>query len=326
MNESVDRYVPSGWAVLAVIAVGLVVFQAAGMSQSGPADGSFMYNSGQSVAPMYHGWEELPDGSKDLHFAYLNRNWEEEVDIPIGPDNNISPAPYGPDGGQPTHFLPRHNRWQFKVRVPAEFGKKGEELVWTLTTRGETLRAYASLHPNYVQDHHGRQREVYDQPPEGNVDPQVKVEGTTQLTAKVGEVVTLVAIATDDGLPKPAASGRDDDDGPVAGGTRRQRIGVTGTVGAATGRTQAKGLRFAWYLYRGTAAVKFDPPQFKVWEDTRSFMDSPFSPGWVTPPIPPGNRWVTRATFSQPGTYVIRAWADDSYLKAYQNVTVTVTP
>jgi hypothetical protein len=285
-----------------------------------------MYLSGQPVAPFYHGWDERPDGSKDLYFGYLNRNWEEEIEIPIGPNNNIS-APYGPDAGQPTYFLPRHNRWQFKVHVPAEYGKTaGGELVWTLTTRGETLRAYGSLHPSYVQDEHGRQREIYDTPPEGNKEPQVKVESGTQLTAKVGEPVTLVAVATDDGLPKVApARGGDDEDAPARGAARRARIGVTGSVGGATGRVQAKGLRFAWYQYRGPAGVTFDPPQFKVWEDPRQGMDSPFSPGWVTPPVPAGNRWVARATFRQPGTYVIRAWADDSYAKGFENVTVTVT-
>ena len=331
MNGIVDRPVKSGRTILAALVVGLVVFQAAGRTQGslqGPTQGSFMYNSGQSVAPMYHGWEQLPDGSKNLHFGYLNRNWEEEFEIPIGPDNNISPAPYGPDGGQPTYFLPRHNRWQFKVHVPADFGKGGEELVWTLTTKGQTVKAYATMHPNYVQDHHSIQREVYDTPPEGNTDPVVKLETARQLTAKVGEPVTLVAIATDDGLPRPVVQARGDDDGDADAGTapRRQRIAITGPVGTATGRTQAKGLRFAWYLYRGPGGVKFDPPQFEVWEDTRAGRDSPFSPGWTTPPIPPGNRWAAQATFTKPGTYVIRAWADDSYLKAYQDVTVTVTP
>jgi hypothetical protein len=38
--------------------------------------------------------------------------------------------------GQPTHFLPRRNRFMFKVPVPKDFGTK--ELVWTLRTSGVT--------------------------------------------------------------------------------------------------------------------------------------------------------------------------------------------
>ncbi|GIS98161.1 MAG: hypothetical protein CM1200mP25_3980 [Acidobacteriota bacterium] len=78
----------------------------------------------------------------------MNSNWEEELNVPIGPDNNIEPA--GPDQGQPTHFLPRRNLFVFEVRVPNDFGDK--EVVWTLTTHGQTERAYASLRTDYLVD------------------------------------------------------------------------------------------------------------------------------------------------------------------------------
>ena len=45
---------------------------------------------------------------------------------------------------------PRRNRFVFKVRVPGDFGTK--ELVWSLTTRGKTERAYATLRPDYFLD------------------------------------------------------------------------------------------------------------------------------------------------------------------------------
>ena len=99
------------------------------------------YTKGQNVSPGYEGWEENEDGSFNLLFGYMNRNWLEEVDAPIGPGNMISPGPA--DQGQPTHFLPRRNRFIFKVRVPADWGDK--EMVWTLTTHGRTEYAYASL-------------------------------------------------------------------------------------------------------------------------------------------------------------------------------------
>ncbi len=43
------------------------------------------------------------DGTYTLHFGYFNRNTEEELDVPIGPDNSFDP---GGDRGQPTHFYP----------------------------------------------------------------------------------------------------------------------------------------------------------------------------------------------------------------------------
>src|SRR5215831_4329584 len=78
------------------------------------------YSRGQNVYPAYEGWEQNSDGSFNMLFGYMNGNWEEELDIPVGPDNDIEPG--GPDQGQPTHFFPRRNRFVFRVRVPKDFG------------------------------------------------------------------------------------------------------------------------------------------------------------------------------------------------------------
>jgi len=72
--------------------------------------------------------------------------------------------------------------------------------------------------------------------------------------------------------------------------------------------------------------VAFDPPQTKVWQDTRDGGNSPWSVGWTTPPIPPENRWTANATFSEPGTYLIRGLAHDGGLIDWEYVTVVVTP
>jgi hypothetical protein len=283
-----------------------------------------------------------PDGTYDLYFGYLNRNWREEVDVPVGPNNTISiPAgpdsiPAGPDAGQPTHFLPRNNRWQFKVRVPADFGAK--EVVWTLTSHGETLHAYGVIRPGYVQDEGGLQREYYGTPPAGgNKWPEVRIEGSKQVTAKVGQAITLIAIATDDGVPSRRGV-------PLFRGDGVDKVGTTQTVGPVGGdqtRAAATGLRFAWYLYRGPQeAVKlaanaplnnakwvvFDPPQFEVWEDQRAGRDSPWSPGWEPPAVPAGGRYVVSATFRQPGQFTLRALAHDGLAWGYQDVTVNVSP
>jgi hypothetical protein len=78
-------------------------------------------------------------------------------------------------------------------------------------------------------------------------------------------------------------------------------------------------------VYRGANKVSFDLPQFEAWEDTRDGRNSPFSPGWVTPPTPPGGKWVVRATFTEPGTYVLRALAHDGGLSTSTDVTFVVS-
>jgi hypothetical protein len=65
--------------------------------------------SGQDIQPYFEGWIKNADGSFDMVFGYMNRNWQEELAIAAGPDNTIDPG--GPDRGQPTYFLPRRQGW-----------------------------------------------------------------------------------------------------------------------------------------------------------------------------------------------------------------------
>jgi len=107
----------------------------------------FTYSTGQTVSPAYEGWMPTPNGFA-MYFGYMNTNWLEEFDVPIGPDNAIEPG--GPDQGQPTHFYPRRSPFLFTVNVPKEMASK--ELIWTLTTHGRTEKAYASLKTDYQID------------------------------------------------------------------------------------------------------------------------------------------------------------------------------
>src|SRR2546422_8171514 len=90
--------------------------------------------SGQAVAPVYEGFNVNPDGSFNMWFGYMNRNYEEELDIPAGPNNRFEPGE--PDRGQPTHFSPRRHKDTFKVVVPKDFGD--QKLVWTIVANGQT--------------------------------------------------------------------------------------------------------------------------------------------------------------------------------------------
>src|SRR3989442_3726700 len=75
------------------------------------SEAQIRYSSGQNVVPVYEGWERNPDGSLNMVFGYMNRNYEELVDIPIGPENMIEPGL--PDQGQPTQFYPRRQEFVF---------------------------------------------------------------------------------------------------------------------------------------------------------------------------------------------------------------------
>ena len=76
---------------------------------------NYLFNTGQTIQPIFDGWVHNPDGSYEMHFGYLNRNYVEELAVPIGADNRMSPD--GPDRGQPTFFYPRVNRRVFSVPV-----------------------------------------------------------------------------------------------------------------------------------------------------------------------------------------------------------------
>ncbi len=129
--------------------MGLATSRRAALASARPFAQSLSYSSGQNVSPAYEGWEVGTDGAKYFVFGYMNRNWVEEIDVPVGPENSFNIG--GADQGQPTHFLPRRNRFIFRVPVPAGF-TDNDELVWTLTTQGKTEKAYASLRLDYQID------------------------------------------------------------------------------------------------------------------------------------------------------------------------------
>lgn len=285
---------------------------------------SLSYSSGQPVSPAFEGWETAPDGTSSFIFGYMNNNWQEEVDVPVGPDNGFNLL--GADQGQPTRFLPRRNRFVFKVKVPKDFGK--QELVWTLTTNGVTEKAYASLRQDYFLDTVTEASETgalgagaSNPTVRSNQPPVVRLEGSARQSIKVGQPLQLTAIVTDDGIPKGAQQGQGGGQPTAAQLARRSYMPpVRLTVG------KWLGLHLSWFVYRGPGKVTFDPLQTKVWEDTRAGSNSPWAPVWVAPPVPEGGRYIVTAVFDTPGSYVLRARADDGALLGDQEMTVTVTP
>lgn len=300
------------------------------------------YSSGQTVSPAFEGWEKNDDGSFNMMFGYMNRNWEEEVNVPVGPENGFSPG--APDQGQPTRFLPRRNRFVFKVRVPADWGKK--ELIWTLTTKGKTERAYGTLREDSMVDNLVQASEqgaigagISSPEIRANQPPTLSMDGGDR-RAQVGQPLTLIAIAQDDGVPAPrfgpdsrearlvaqarARATNGTPPAPTPRGTvafdpAAQRPPTAITVGSQTG------LRHSCFVYRGAGRVTFTPRQAKVWEDTRAGANSPWAPRWMAPAIPPDGKYTVSVTFEDPGTYTIRCLASDGALNTPKDVVVTVS-
>ena len=251
-------------------------------------------NRGQDVSPTFEGWEKNPDGSYSMWFGYLNRNAEEDLDVPVGPDNNVDSG--NPDQGQPTHFYVGRRWCVFKVIVPKDWPKE-KRLVWTLTNRGRTNQAKAWLQPEWEIDKllisanaagdrflMSLGRQVADAIIAGNTAPVLS--GSSTQTVNVNTPATLKVAVTDDGLPKLRA-GDKDSGGQVTGGVQ--------------------GVQVRWIIYRGSGKVQFDP--------------------LVSPPVY-GKPFTaeTKATFSTPGDYRIRAIASDAALFSTYDIDVKVNP
>src|SRR5262245_33265066 len=267
------------------------------------------YQTGQNVAPVYEGWMRNGDGSIDMVFGYLNRNWEEVLYLPIGPENNVQPG--GPDRGQPTIFVPRRftqppgerrEQFVFRVRVPAGWGPK-QEVVWTLTAHGRTDKAVGTLDTLDEIDTHVIAENRAFTITEGNKPPAIQSLKADPENVTLPGTVTLTVRVTDDGLPKPPTPP------PASGGN----AGGRGNAAAASSAVAAllaftgriPGLSVKWIYYRGPGVglVKFEPER-----------SGPITDGQAT----------TKVTFKAPGTYMLRALADDGALIATSEVTVTV--
>jgi len=314
--------------IVRAIALALLLSPAIGAQQ-------LSYTKGQNISPAYEGWEIGTDGAKYFLFGYMNRNWEEEIDVPVGAENGFSLG--GADQGQPTHFLPRRNRFVFRVKVPAGFTEK-DELVWTLTTHGRTEKAYATLRPDYVVDDVVKASETGalgagTSSPEvrGNHPPTVHIKELTSRTVKAGEAITVVSEVKDDGIPKrrvpnaavlAAAAQRLAADPVLAAQVRNPSMSPPSRI--TVGKNL--GLHVSWFVYRGPAGGKatFDPPQVKAWEDTRAGANSPWAPQWAAPKLPEDGVVPVQVTFSEPGTYTLRCRADDGALVADEEVTIVV--
>ncbi len=232
--------------------------------------------AGDSVTGAYEGWYYTPDGSRSFLVGYYNRNSQQELDIPIGPNNRIEPG--GPDMGQPTHFLAGRQWGMFIVNAPKEF-KPADSYVWTIVANGQSTSIPLRLHPDYVMSPF-TEAAVGNTPPVLKFDPAGKafqgplanLATATAMTASMAAPMKLPLWVTDDAKF------------------------TSGTNAPPSGSRSPVSVR--WSKFRGPGAVTFDkarPELQKVPGGTASFN---------------GKADVT-AKFGEPGDYVLHVTGND---------------
>lgn len=188
------------------------------------------------------------------------------------------------DQGQPTHFYSGRRWFVFKVVVPKDW-PKDKRVVWTLTNRGRTNLSKGWLQPEWEIDQLLMSKNAIS-------DPFLRAANTNPnpdnkppvITGGSGQTVTLPAPAT----LKVTVT---DDGLPKPGpGDRGGKV---------------EGVRVQWILYRGPGKVQFDPD---------------LSPPVYGKPLTS----ETRANFSAPGNYRLRAIATDGALFSTYDIDVKV--
>jgi hypothetical protein len=237
------------------------------------------HDSGDIVAPFFDGWIANGDGSVTMIFGFMNRNREELVDIPLGPDNYMSPARF--DGAQPTHF-PIYNRrgltgirerGAFAVTVPADMA--GTEVVWTLSHAGHTYSVPGRATSTAYEMSRGKRARGSLSPairfsPDGPESVDREGVMADRVTVPVGTPVVLSALVQDRGERAPYRTAMD--------------LFPVGTT---------------WILHQGPAAIEFEPMRAQVEPET----DGEGGQAW--------GRATTTATFTEPGQYIVRLRVDN---------------
>ena len=248
--------------------------------------------SGQSIQPVFEGWQQNANGRISLWFGYFNRNYEEQPDIPVGPLNNVNFTPDG-DSGQPTHFYPRRQTFLFKIDVPGDFDRT-KKVVWSLTANGQKLAAAGWLQSEWEIDNGGRMENAGGAPDMDNLPPEIT--GSGPQTATVGKAIELSATAKDDGLPKPTPE------------LPKSKL-TAGAVTTSGGGRKARGVTIKWIVVRNAAEG-----------GTASFSVEDSGPPVHGKPVDS----KTSVTFSAPGKYWLRAVASDTTLDTFRDFQVTV--
>ena len=248
------------------------------------------YLRGQSVQPVFEGWSRNADGSFSMWFGYLNRNYEERLNVPVGPDNGF--ADTNEDRGQPEFFETRRQQFAFTVAVPADW-PKDKDLIWTLKANGVALKAYGCLWPvweidnNTISANRGSRTAIdFDEPKN---EPPTVVSAPPPQTVALGTPLPITLTVADDGNPKLRTD-------------RGARVAGIKATSPSTEQPLRESLRVSWLQWRGPGIAKFDPAVIRVVD----------------------GKAMTTVTFDKPGAYVLRAFAEDASVHTPHDVKVTV--
>ena len=291
-------YLSFGLLVLAALAAGTTTVVMAQQVPHPTYIPAIKFASGREVVPYLEGWIRNPDGTFDFVFGYYNRNTEEELVIPPGPDNLISPG--AADQGQPTYFMTKRQFRIFRVRVPKDFGDK--TLTWSVTANGRTEKVVAKLVPAYEKDERfietNNNTTIIMGESDVNKRPSMTLAPIASVKANVP--ITLRALVTDDGLPKPRVVRTDDPDRPREQAMEDPLARFKSQKNNSS--TRLIGLRTTWQVYRGPGKVSLSEYVIPVTDGTAE----------------------TVARFSEPGSYTLVATAGDGKLNVFQRVTIDV--
>jgi hypothetical protein len=231
--------------------------------------------AGDSVTGAYEGWYYNADGSRTFLVGYYNRNSQQELDIPIGPNNRIEPG--GPDMGQPTHFMPGRNWGMFTVNAPKDF-KPTDSYVWTIVANGQSTSIPLRLHADYVMSPFS-EIAVGNTPPVIKFDPNGKTfQGPLASLATATSMNASVAAPL--ALPVWVA-----DDMKFTSGTNAPPAGSRAPVS------------LRWTKYRGPGAVTFDKARPELQK--------------MSGAAPYNAKADATAKFSEPGDYVLHVTGND---------------
>jgi hypothetical protein len=233
---------------------------------------------GTGVTGAFEGWftTETDKNSRAFLVGYFNRNTQQELDVPIGPNNRIEPS--GPDMGQPTHFLPGRKYGMFVIPVPKDF-KPEDKYTWTIVANGQSNTIPLRLNVDYVIS-------PFSEIAVGNTPPVVRFDPNGPPVQ--GPIATLAHAAvrtTSLSTPLQLTLWITDD-----------MKYTNGTSSPLTGDRPP--VTMLWSKYRGPGTVKFDKANPKV-------------EGTATESHGFSGKATTNVTFTEVGDYILHVTVND---------------
>ena len=231
--------------------------------------------SGDSITGAFEGWFYNPDGSRSFLIGYYNRNSQQEIDVPIGPNNRIEPG--GPDMGQPTHFLPGRQWGMFVVNAPKDF-KPTDSYFWTIVANGQSSSIPLRLKADYVMS-------PFTEIAVSNTPPVLKFEPNGKaVQGPLANMASAVPMTASVSAPMPLNLWASDD-----------MKYTSGTGAPPSGSRTPVTVRVS--KYRGPGAVTFD----------KARPDLEKLPGGA----PFNGKATVQAKFAEPGDYVLHVTGND---------------